>query len=439
MKKLFSILSIAAALLFVAACEEPEKEKLPQPVDITVQLTFEDAPLAIQGIKVALVHSAGTASYEAETDAAGKAAFSVLPGVYNASATYKTVEDGVRFAYNGSNGVAFAMGVDGPSATEFKVPMQRVESQQIIIKELYSTGCQNSAAGAGKTYSNDAYVILYNNSEFEADASDIVFGLMAPSNAHATNKFYVDNVLVYDEEDWIPAYSALWWFTSTVKIPAYSQIVVAIFGAIDHTATVVESVNLSNASYYWMSNGELPNFKNAKYAASENIPAANYLTGVQINQGNAWVVSNNSPGFYIGKMAAAEAKALGEDTGAYDTTQGSSAAMAVAKFPKANVVDAVDVWSAANVAKSLARFSADINTGYVTITNNQGHSIYRNVDKEATEALEENADKLVRGYAGDPSGIDAEASIAAGAHIIFSDTNDSGKDFHEREVASLKK
>ncbi|MBP5626521.1 MAG: DUF4876 domain-containing protein, partial [Bacteroidales bacterium] len=116
--------------------------------------------------------------------------------------------------------------------------------------------------------------------------------------------------------------------------------------------------------------------------------------------------------------------------------------------PKANVVDAVEVFRASALAASKVRFSADINTGYVAATNNLGYSVYRNVDKEATEALEENAGKLVYNYAGgtadvegstDPSGIDAEASIAAGAHIIYSDTNDSSKDFHQRKVASLKK
>ena len=70
------------------------------------------------------------------------------------------------------------------------------------------------------------------------------------------------------------------------------------------------------------------------------------------------------------------------------------------------------------------------------------------MDKEATEALPENEGKLVYGYTGgtddvegstDPSGIDAEASIANGAHIIYSDTNDSFIDFHQKKVASLKK
>ena len=82
------------------------------------------------------------------------------------------------------------------------------------------------------------------------------------------------------------------------------------------------------------------------------------------------------------------------------------------------------------------------------MTVGKGRSAYRNVDKEATEALPENAGKLVYNYSlgtadeggsTDPSGIDAEASIAAGAHIIYSQTNDSGKDFHQRKIVSLKK
>ena len=462
MKKLFMLLAVAAFAFAAYSCEQPEPDPInphsddpeitPTPVvslvDVTVQLAVNDEPLKVEGVNISLSDDSGMISYDKSTNADGFASFSLPYGNYSASANFKMAADGQRLAYNGAvNNIV----VKQYGQAAYNINLAVVKTQQVIIKELYSTGCQNSAAGAGKTYSNDAYVILYNNTDLEADASDIVFGLMAPSNANAANKFYQgdgDKALIYEHDNWIPAYSALWWFTSEVKIPAYSQIVVAIFGAINHTATVVESVDLSDASYYWMCNTDIPNFKNAKYTASENIPANHYLTGVQINQGNAWVISNSSPGFYIGKMAAAQAKALCEDTGAYDTTQGSTFATAIAKFPKANVVDAVDVWSTPNIPKSMPRFSADLNTNYVAMTNNQGHSIYRNVDKEATEALAENSGKLVYNYAGgteaeegstDPSGIDAEASIANGAHIIYSDTNDSAKDFHQRKVASLKK
>ena len=89
-----------------------------------------------------------------------------------------------------------------------------------------------------------------------------------------------------------------------------------------------------------------------------------------------------------------------------------------------------------------------------TTKDREVFSYYRNVDKSATEALEENQGKLVYNYhygtfdvfnAGntdrgstDPSGIDAEASIKNGAHIIYLDTDNSTNDFHQRSQASLK-
>ena len=92
----------------------------------------------------------------------------------------------------------------------------------------------------------------------------------------------------------------------------------------------------------------------------------------------------------------------------------------------------------------MKRLTADVDAGYVYMTNKLCHSIYRNVDKEATEALAENRGKLVYGYAlgvdgsTDPSGIDAEESIKQGAHIIFRDWDNSNEDFHERLRCSLR-
>ena len=143
---------------------------------------------------------------------------------------------------------------------------------------------------------------------------------------------------------------------------------------------------------------------------------------------------------------SASTNANGEDTENYYTTLVTIPAMRVVKFPKANEIGAVEVWSSANVEKSNVRFSSDINTGYIAIANKLGYTVYRNVDKDATEALPENEGKLVYDYAGalddannGAAVIDAEASIAAGAHIIYKQTNDSANDFHIRKVSSLKK
>jgi hypothetical protein len=180
----------------------------------------------------------------------------------------------------------------------------------------------------------------------------------------------------------------------------------------------------------------------------DGFPSSHYLTCKPFNTGTAWLFSNSAPSLFIGSMPKAEAEALATDTEGYDTTQGTGAVNQAVKFPQDKVLGCVEVYKASSVSDSKPRFPASLNTGYVAVTNGKGYSVYRNVDKAATEALPENEGKLVYGYAmgtadvegsTDPSGIDAEASIANGAHIIYVQTNNSSNDFHQRKQASLKK
>lgn len=437
---LFASLVVSASIL--AGCKPATPQVVA--VDISIQLYSDGAPLALEGVPVTLANSEATVSFDDRTDASGTVSFSVTPGSYTASTTYKTVEDGKRLTLNGSNSSVL---VTAAPSSPFRLDLKKVESQQLIIKELYTGGCP---LDDGSNYTrNDHYVIIYNNSEFEADASDLVIGALNPYNAHSNgNKYYVSGGLIYENEDWLPAGGAMWYFPGEVKIPAYSQIVIAVYAAIDHTATVTASVNLSDPSYYWLANTSIPAFTHKKHAVSESIPVTHYLYGYQINQQTAWTLSDSSPAFFIAKMSHSELEALCTDTSAFDFTGGTTATGWAAKLPRQSVIGAIEVFAAANLAASHPRFTSDVNTGYITMTLGKGYTIYRNVDKEATEALPENQGKLVYGYSlgtsdiggsTDPSGIDAEASIAAGAHIIFSQTNDSGKDFHQRFKSSLKK
>lgn len=439
MKKLFYFLSVAALVLLTASCQKT-KEVLP--VSINVQLTCDGEPFSVAGVNVSLSDAAASFTLEAATNAQGVVSFSVKPGAYIATATYVTSENGQRMAYNGSNNsIIVAETTESP----FSLSLQKVVSQQIVIKELYTTGCPTNDGTSSTT--DDAYVILYNNSDIEADASNVVFGFLAPYNGHGTNKYRTDGVLLFEKENWIPSYGAIWWFTADkVTIPPYSQLVVAIFGGIDFTKTITASVNLANKDYYLMSNDGVTAYTNKKYVAGDVIPSSHYLTCQPFTQGNAWAISNMCPAFFIGNMPKAEAKRISEDTENYDTTLGTTAAMRVVKFPKANVIGAVEVWSAPNVEKSAVRFSADVNVGSIAIANKLGYTVYRNVDKESTEALPENEGKLVYNYNGavedsenGATVIDAEASIAAGAHIIYKQTNNTTNDFHVRKVSSLKK
>jgi hypothetical protein len=284
-----------------------------------------------------------------------------------------------------------------------------------------------------------------------ADISDLVFGIGAPYLSYSDNAYYgEDGTLMYEHEDWIPAGGALWWFKAeSVTLDPYTSLTVAVASATDHTSVNPNSVDLSNAEYYWMCPVGLGQMydRARKYACSDNIKPNHYLTGKAFAMTpTGWPLSTESPTFFTGKMPRAEAEALCLNSSELDKTL--TAMFTCVKFPKANVYDAVEIWAKGNEATSHVRFSADINSNYVLLTPKLGYSVYRNVDKEATEALPENAGKLVYGYAGgtedvggstDPSGIDAEASIANGAHIVYSDTNNSFTDFHQRKVISLKK
>ena len=437
MKKCIFLLSVVAAGLFAAGCSE----KVVPPVAISIQLQNEAGEaFAVADVTVELTDALGSFTLEGKTSAAGVASFSVTPGTYVANTTYVTAAAGIRTTYTGNCFVSVA---DATTNT-FTMKLNEVALRQIVIKEVYSTGCPKDPSG---NYFDDAYIILYNNSDVEADASDVVFGMLFPYNAQGNNKYYNESgKLIYENDNWIPAASALWSFSSEVKIAPYSQIVVALFGAIDHTKTQAASVDLSNSAYYWMSKND--QFKANKYQVVDGFPTSHYMTCKPFNSGTAWVFSNSAPSLFIGSMPKAEAEALATNTEGYDTTQGTGPVNQAVKFPKDKVLGCVEVYKAASVADSKPRFSADLNTGYVAITNGKGYSVYRNVDKEATEALPENEGKLVYNYSmgttdvegtTDPSGIDAEASIANGAHIIYAQTNNSEKDFHQRKQASLKK
>lgn len=438
MKKI--LIFIAVAVLGIASCKKPEPV-----VTGTVEVTLkcDDAVLAQAGVSVQLVGE--EVVLDATTDEAGVAKFEkVLPGLWIA-AVHTRIQDGdVLNVYSGEDGpITVVIG----ETSKFELAIEKVVTSPLIIKELYVGGCMDN--DGAKNYSNDKYITLYNNSGVEVDASDVCIAMSGPISASGANKYVTDGVYSFEAEGWMPAFYSIWWFQGTVKIAPYSQIVVAITGAIDHTATYTNSVDLSSADYCFYDPESGFNNASSYPAPSASIPADHYMKTYRYGAGNAWPIHMSQPSIFLCRLNNVEARV--KDAENYDHTCGTSAASNAVKVPFNRILDCIEGWDAANVDKSTNRFPASLNSGYVVCESKKGYTFYRNVDAYATTALEENAGKIVLGYTGgtdvleptygttDLSGIDAEASIAQGAKIIYSNFNNTTADFHLRAVSSLKK
>ena len=432
------ILIIFAAAIMVAACDPATKSDV---AEIEFSLEMDGAAYVAADKVVSIRDINSSATFDALTDATGKALFKLLPGVYEASVSFQIQEDGKTVLMN-----AFRSGivVNAGDKTEFKLKLVKSEKSAVIIKELYNGGCK---ADDGSTrVDHDSYVILYNNTDTAVDVSNYNFAFCGLNSfGDEMEDFMVNGELTFEQDGGIPAFQGTWSFRNPVTIEPYSQIVVAIFSAIDHTATYTNSVNLSDASYYVMYDPECGwDMATRYYPPSENIPSSHYLKASKYKQeGIAWSLSVTSPAFFIFDKENAHDYVMNPDN--HDSRNFCLAA----RIPFEWIVDGVEVFGTAYPEENTKRFTAHIDAGSVMHTNALGHTLYRNVDKEATEAIEENAGKLVYNYAGgtsdagipygstDPSGIDAEKSIANGAKIVYKDTNNSSYDFHERKFASL--
>ncbi|MCR5679842.1 MAG: DUF4876 domain-containing protein [Prevotella sp.] len=318
-------------------------------------------------------------------------------------------------------------------------------ADQIIIKELYNGGCKRDD---GTDFQYDKCIILYNNCPQQAVVNNLCFAVGTPYNGEANTKNYTaDGDLVYESEGFTPAQNGIWYYPHSLVIEPWSQVVISCMGSIDNTQTVSQSVNYANPDYYCMYDPESGYANTAYYPTpSAVIPASHYLQCVKYGQGNAWMLSVMSPALFIyqpqGTTPAEHAN--NADNQWCSPGESLTPVNACIKVPNEWIIDGIEVFNAAKREESKKRLTADIDAGYVYLTNKMGHTLYRNVDKEETESLPENAGKLVYNYAlgvdgsTDPSGIDAEASIKLGAHIVYMDTNNSTVDFHERQKCSLR-
>ena len=437
---LLCYLIIATSLV---ACSEDETGIPADKVslgDVEVRLTTISGNLS--GFDIVVRNIGTNISFSSKTNAEGIATFEVTPGIYEASAKGNISDNGQIFIYNGNSG---QITVYSNRNTVITIPMKQGIVKQVIVKELYCGGCLMDD-GVTK-FQFDKYIILYNNSNQKATLKNLCFGMGAPSNAQGTNNNYTkDGRLKYEEIDSIPVWNGIWYFPSDLTIMPYEQVVVNVQGAINNTLTISQSVNFANPDYYCMYDPE-SGYNNPSYypAPSELIPTSHYLKAVMVAQGNAWPLSVTSPALVMFQTHNILPADFAKDVKNYwYDGGGANIYKRCIKVPNEWIVDAIEVYSSAFPNTCVKRLTADIDAGYVWMTNHMGHSLYRNVDKVATESIKENKGKLVYNYSlgvnnsTDPSGIDAEASMRNGAKIVYQDTNNSTNDFHERQKCSLR-
>lgn len=407
---------------------------------VTVQLQYPENSSfsAKEGISVKIVSN--TLTYDALTDANGQLTFSVPIGIYEISVT-DSRSDGTRaYIYNGvKSGVVVTN--DWVSTNVVTLELEESQASQVVIKEVFVGGTPKDDASGSFNY--DKYIILYNNSTVAANLGNLCFASTAPYNSTGTNSYYgTDGELSYKNEGWIPDVQCVWHFQQNVSIEPGKQLVVALNNAVNNTLTYSKSINFDNPDYYCMY--DIEDFSHALtyVTPAASIPSSHYLKAEKYGTATAWSLSANSPGLFIfdpeGMTPAAFAADVSRETG--------SGAYLSRKVPVEWIVDALEAFVLGGSNKK--RFTSAVDAGYVNYSTGLGYSMYRNVDKTATEAIGGNAGKIVYNYqlgttdidggTTDPSGIDAEASIKNGARIVYMDTNNSTNDFHLRKRASLR-
>jgi len=424
-------------VVLTTACTTDYTEQLAT-APLTVTLTLpSDASINKAGIRVEVKHVGGEAIFVDSTDTSGQAYFTLTPGVYEASATVLRKQgNNSLLSMNGNSGQFV---IDGTELQTTTISLTTSKISQLVIKEIYNGGVMKDD---GKNFHFDKCIILYNNASTAITLDNLCLGIAAPYNSQANNNWYAaDGKLAYESEGYIPVLDGIWYFPGTLQMAPYSQTVINVHGAIDNTLTYPKSINYAHSDYYCMFDPEA-GYTNTSYypTPADVIPTSHYLKAIKIGIANAWALSVTSPALLLFQTEGCTPREFATNVSNMTYTPGAAQTdiNKAVKVPTSWILDAVEVFAAAYVSSNVKRLTAAVDAGYVSLTNQHGHTLYRHVDKVATEALPENKGLLVYGYAADANGIDAEASIKRGAHIIYRDTNNSSNDFHERESCSLR-
>lgn len=408
----YVIMGLLATLMcgLATACSDDIAEPHEYPTQqVQVQVTGDLS--SKQGIIVRMTDDKGMVFSQA-TDGEGIALFRVPVGIYDVVVSHVSQpDDGWRTVYNGSTSNVIVSHNEDCTVT---MTLTTATASAIIIRELYVGGCQRDD-GSGWFY-RDKYVIIANNSDQRITLPGLCLAIATPYNSYSLNLNYDETgQLNYENEGFVPAASSFWYFQDeVVTFEPWEQKVIALNGAIDHTLTYSNSVNLARPEYYCTFDIEHYTSTSAYPSPSEVIPTSHYLKAVRYGDQmeSAWPLSNTSPAFFI--FTPPEGKTpleFGNDASNVWYDEGRAlATFACRKVPVENILDGVEIFSTAWEEAS-KRLTSRVDVGAVYMTARYGHSVERRLDEQESRRV---------------------------GHNVYLDTNNSTNDFYEREQASLR-
>ena len=391
---------ILLASLLVAACVDLEVPYSPEVLNrLTVTLVYPEGVPVQAGAEVDIESISGGVSYSLTTDAEGRTGTILPDGIYRVSVSDT---DGAGY-FSGNRDRVVVSGAD----VNVSLPLDYVKAMPLVIKEIYCGGCPKTPAEG--TYQSDQYVIIHNNSNEVQYLDSLCLGTVAPYNSNANNAWKDKDGNL---PDFLPINEAVLMVPGDgTKFPLQpgGDAVIALRGAIDHSAQYPLSVNLNKPDYFVCYN--ITFFPNEMYhpAPGDQIREDHYLEVViKTGQANAYTMSNNSPAFVIWKAKGIDIHDYVQQDGAVRATPGGSIYVTIVPFDW--VLDGVEVFNGSS-SENYKRLPALLDAGYVTLRETyKGRSLMRKVNEKAS---------------------------AQNGYEVLMDWNNSSKDLYERDTQSL--
>lgn len=257
-RNLFIISVLGAA---AASCGDSGADVAVFDAAVEVQYPAELAGVPVDGAAVTFTNISSGVESRFPVDASGIVTPRLIPGVYDLELSGTAVlESGVSC---GVRGVARNVSITGPGDPIVLTAFVTVETDDLIISELYFTG---SLQPSGDQYYGDQYFKLYNNT------SHVVY---ADGLSIVESQFLTTQKFVYTPDIMAGAMSVDAVYTipgsgTDYPVQPGGELLIADI-AIDHRAVNPNSIDLSHADFEWYDESSDPKYTDIDNPAVPNL------------------------------------------------------------------------------------------------------------------------------------------------------------------------